>query len=87
MGKEIRIIKKADHKRFEGYTFTDNNNDTELRKTGKGNDDSNPTSSNNKKHEENMFKMRNNPKKDMKSRDKSRLVGGRSTQSHSPVYE
>ena len=34
-----------------------------------------------------MFKMRNNPKKDMKSCDKSRLVGGRSTQSHSPVYE
>jgi hypothetical protein len=87
MGKEIRIIKKVNHKRFEDYTFTDNNNDIELRKTGNGNDDSNPASSNNKKHKENVFKMRNNPKKDMKSRNKSRLVGGRSTQSHSPVYE
>jgi hypothetical protein len=48
--------------RFEDYTFTDNNNDTELRKTCKGNDDSNPASSNNKKHKENVFKMRNNPK-------------------------
>ena len=36
MGKEIKIIKKVDHKRFEDYTFTDNNKDTELRKTGKG---------------------------------------------------
>jgi len=34
-----------------------------------------------------MFKLRNNPKKDMKSRNKSRVVGGHDTQSHSPVYE
>jgi len=34
-----------------------------------------------------MFKLRNNPKKDMKSRNKSRVVGGQDTQSHSPVYE
>ncbi len=25
MGKEIRIIKKDDHKKFEDYTFIDNN--------------------------------------------------------------
>jgi hypothetical protein len=31
--------------------------------------------------------LRNNPKKDRKSRDKSRLVGGHGTKSHSPVYE
>jgi hypothetical protein len=95
MGKEIKIIKKDDQKRFEDYTFIDDNN-IELRKMDNGNDDGNPTSfspsssssSNNKKHKEkSMFTLRNNPKKDRKSRDKSRLVGGHGTQSHSPVYE
>jgi hypothetical protein len=32
MGKEIRIIKKGDHKKFEDYTFVDNNNSIELNK-------------------------------------------------------
>ena len=74
---DSRIIKKDDHKRFEDYTFIDNNN-IESRKVGNGNDDSDPSSSssNNKKHKENMFKLRNNPKEDMKSRNKSRVVGG-----------
>jgi hypothetical protein len=86
---DIRMIKKDDHKRFEDYAFIDNNN-IELRKVGNENDDSNPSSSsysNNKKYKENVFKLRDNPKKDMKSRNKSRLVGGPGTQSHSPVYE
>jgi hypothetical protein len=85
---DSRIIKKDDHKRFEDYTFIDNNN-IESRKVGNGNDDSHPSSSsNNKKYKENMFKLRNNPKNDMKSRNKSRVVGGgHDTQSHSPVYE
>ena len=87
MGKEIKIIKKDDQKRFEDYTFIDDNN-IELRKIDNGNDDGNTSSSNNKKHKENsVFTLRNNPKSDRKSRDKSRLVGGRGTQSHSPVYE
>jgi hypothetical protein len=85
---DIRMIKKVDHKRFEDYTFIDNNN-IELRKVGDGNDDSNSSSSssNNKKYKENVFKLRNNPKKDMKSRNKSGVVGSHGTQSHSPVYE
>jgi hypothetical protein len=84
---DSRIIKKDDHNRFEAYTFIDNNN-IESRKVGNGNDDSDPSSSsNNKKHKENMFKLRNNPKKDMKSRNKSRVVEGHDTQSHSPVYK
>lgn len=85
---DIRMIKKDDHKRFEDYAFIDNNN-IELRKVGNENDDSNPSSSssNNKKYKENVFKLRNNPKKDMKSRNKSRVVGSHGTQSHSPVYE
>jgi len=88
MGKEIRIIKKDGPKRFEDYTFIDNSKNIELRKVGNGNDDSNlSSSSENKKHKENVFKLRNNPKKDMKSRSKSRLVGGHGTHSHSPVYE
>ena len=37
MGEEIRIIKKDDHKRFEDYTFIDDN--MELRKVGDRNDD------------------------------------------------
>lgn len=96
MGKEIKIIKKDDQKRVEDYTFIDGNN-IELRKLDNGNDDDDgdqssyplsSSSSNNKKHKEkNMFTLRNNPKKDRKSRDKSRLVGGHGTQSHSPVYE
>ena len=85
---DIRMIKKDDHKRFEDYAFIDNNN-IELRKIGNGNDDSNPSSSssNNKKYKENVFKLRNNPKKDRKSRNKSRVVGSHGTQLHSPVYE
>jgi hypothetical protein len=93
MGKEIRIIKKGDHKKFEDYTFVDdNNNSIELKKIGNENDSNYPSSSssssNDKKNtREDVFKLRSNPKKDMKSRNKSRLVGGRGTQSHSPVYE
>lgn len=90
MGKEIKIIKKEDQKRFEGYTFiADDNNNIELNKVGSGkNDNSSPASSSNaKKPKEYEFKLRNNPKKDMKSRNKSRLVGGHGTHSHSPVYE
>jgi hypothetical protein len=84
---DIRMIKKDDHKRFEDYAFIDNNN-IELRKVGNENDDSDPSSSsNNKKYKENVFKLRNNPKKDMKLRNKSRVVGSHGTQSHSPVYE
>lgn len=84
---DIRMIKKDDHKRFEDYAFIDNNN-IELRKVGNRNDDSNPSSSsNNKKYKENVFKLRNNPKKDMKLRNKSRVVGSHGPQSHSPVYE
>jgi hypothetical protein len=84
MGKEIRIIKKDDQKKFEDHTFIDNN--IELKKLGNEND-SNPSSSNDKKYREYVFKLRNNPKKDMKSQDRSRLVRGHGTQSHSPVYE
>jgi hypothetical protein len=71
---------------FEGW---EDNKNIELRKVGNGNDDSNAsTSSDNKKHKEkNVFKLRNNPKKDAKSRNKSRFVGGHDAQSHSPVYE
>jgi hypothetical protein len=94
MGKEIKIIKKDGQKRFEDYTFIDDNNNIELRKIDNDNDDGNTSSSssssssNNKKHKEkSVFTLRNNPKSDRKSRDKSRLVGGRGTQSHSPVYE
>ena len=71
MGEEIRIIKKDDHKRFEDYTFIDDN--MELRKVGDRNDDgdtASSSSSNNKKHKENAFKLTNNPKKDIKSRNK-----------------
>jgi hypothetical protein len=92
MGKEIKIIKKDDPKRFEDYyTFIDdNNNNIELRKVGIGKDDSSnlsSSSSSNKKPKEHEFKLRKNPKKDMKSRNKSRLVGGHGTHSHSPIYE
>ncbi|HZA48943.1 MAG TPA: hypothetical protein VE521_08490 [Nitrososphaera sp.] len=89
MGKEFRIIKKDDHKKFEDYTFINNN--IELRKISNENDgkssSSSPPSSNDKKYREYVFKLRNDPKKGMKARDKSRLVGGHGTQSHSPVYE
>ena len=91
MGKEIRIIKKDNHKQFEDYTFIDNNNNIELKKIDNEKDDSNSTtsaSSNDKKHKEHDFKLRNNPKKDWKAHEKrSRLVRGHSTQSHSSVYE
>jgi len=89
MGKEIRIIKKDNHKKFEDYTFIDNDN-IELKKIDNENDDSNSTttSSNDKKLKEHDFKLRNNPKKDWKAYEKrSRLVGGHNIQSHSSVYE
>ena len=90
MGKEIRIIKKDNHKQFEGYTFIDNNNNIELKKIDNENDDSNSTTSSSydKKHKEHDFKLRNNPKKDWKAYEKrSRLVGGHNIQSHSSIYE
>jgi hypothetical protein len=86
MGKEeIKIIKKEEHKKFEDYTFIDNN--IELKKIGNENDRNPFSSYNDKKYKEYVSKLRNNPKKDMKTRDKSRLAGGHGTQSHSPVYE
>jgi hypothetical protein len=94
MGKEIRIIKKGDYKKFEDYTFVDddNNNSIELKKICNENDSNYPSSSssssNDKKNtREDVFKLRSNPKKDLKSRNKSRLVGAHGNQSHSPVYE
>jgi hypothetical protein len=89
MGKEIRIIKKDNHNKFEDYTFIDYNN-IEAKKIDNENDDGNSTtSSNDKKHKEHDFKLRNNPKKDWKAYEKkrSRLVGGHNIQSHSSVYE
>jgi hypothetical protein len=87
IGKEIRIIKKDNHKQFEDYTFIDNNN-IELKKIGNENDSNSITSSNDKKHKEHDFKLRNNPKKDWKAHEKrSRLVGGHNVQSHSSIYE
>jgi hypothetical protein len=87
MGKEIRIIKKDNHKQFEDYTFIDNNN-IELKKIDIENDSNSTTSSNDKKRKDHEFKLRNNPKKDWKAYEKrSRLVGGHNTQSHSSVYE
>ncbi len=88
MGKEIRIIKKGNHNKFEDYTFIDNNN-IELKKIDNENDDSNSTtSSNDKKHKEHEFKLRNNRKKVWKAHEKrSRLVGGHNIQSHSSIYE
>jgi hypothetical protein len=86
MGKEeIKIIKKEEHKKFEDYAFIDNN--IELKKIGNENDRNPFSSYNDKKYKEYVSKLRNNPKKDMKTRDKSRLAGGHGTQSHSPVYE
>ena len=89
MGKEIRIIKKDNHKQFEDYTFIDgSNNNIELKKIDNENDSNSASSSNDKKHKEHDFKLRNNPKKDWKAHEKrSRLVGGHNTQSHSSVYE
>lgn len=88
MGKEIRIIKEGDHKKFEDYTFVDNNNIIELNKIDNENISNYSSSSNDKKNRrEDVFKLRSNPKKYMKARNKSRLVGGHGAQSHSPVYE
>jgi hypothetical protein len=89
MGKEIKIIKKDNHKQFEDYTFIDGNNNIELKKIDNENDDSNSiTSSNDKKLKGRDFKLRNNPKKDWKAYEKrSRLVGGHNIQSHSSIYE
>jgi hypothetical protein len=83
MVKEIRIIKKGDAQKFEDYTFIDNS--IELRKID--NEKNDGTSSKEKKYKEYEFKLRNNPKNDLRSRNKSRLVGGHGAQSHSPVYE
>jgi hypothetical protein len=92
MGKEeIKIIKKEDHKKFEDYTFIDNN--IELKKLDNENVSnlspsiSSSSSSSDEKYKEYVSKLRKNPKKDTKAREKSRLSGGHITQSHSPIYE
>ena len=86
MGKEIRIIKKDDQKKFEDFTFVDNNI-IELKKIDNEKENKLSSSSYDKRYRETTFRLRNNPKKDMKSRNKSRVVGGHGTQSHSPIYE
>jgi hypothetical protein len=93
MGKEeIKIIKKEDHKKFEDYTFIDNS--IELKKLDNENVSnlspsisSSSSSSSDEKYKEYVSKLRKNPKKDTKAREKSRLSGGHITQSHSPIYE
>jgi hypothetical protein len=92
MGKEeIKIIKKEDHKKFEHYTFIDNN--IRLKKLDNENVSnlspsiSSSSSSSDEKYKEYVSKLRKNPKKDTKAREKSRLSGGHITQSHSPIYE
>jgi hypothetical protein len=92
MGKEeIKIIKKEDDKKFEDYTFIDNN--IELKKLDNENVSnlspsiSSSSSSSDEKYKEYVSKLRKNPKKDTKAREKSRLSGGHITQSHSPIYE
>jgi hypothetical protein len=94
MGKEeIKIIKKEDDKKFEDYTFIDNN--IELKKLDNENvsnlspsvSSSFSSSSSDEKYKEYVSKPRKNPKKDTKAREKSRLSGGHITQSHSPIYE
>src|SRR5215204_592869 len=57
MGKEIRIIKKDNHEKFEDYTFIDNNN-IELKKIDNENDSNSTSSSNDKKHKEHDFKLK-----------------------------
>jgi hypothetical protein len=92
MGKEeIKIIKKEDHKKFEDYIFIDNN--IGLKKLDNENVSnlspsiSSSSSSSDEKYKEYVSKLRKNPKKDTKAREKSRLSGGHITQSHSPIYE
>jgi hypothetical protein len=93
MGKEeIKIIKKEDHKKFEDYTFIDNN--IGLKKLDNENVSnlspsisSSSSSSSDEKYKEYVSKLRKNPKKDTKARENSRLSGGHITQSHSPIYE
>jgi hypothetical protein len=94
MGKEeIKIIKKEDDKKFEDYTFIDNN--IELKKLDNENvsnlspsvSSSFSSSSSDEKYKEYVSKPRKNPKKDTNAREKSRLAGGHITQSHSPIYE
>lgn len=87
MGKEIRIIKKDETKISDGSTFIDYGL-VDLAKLRSNENDSNLSSLGNKKYKEHIFKLRNNTNNDMKSpRRRSRLVGGHSTKSHSPVYE
>ena len=94
MGKEeIKIIKKEDHKKFEDYTFIDNN--IGLKKLDNENvsdlspsiSSSSSSSSSDEKYKEYVSKLRKNPQKDTKAREKSRLSGGHITQSQSPIYE
>ena len=92
MGKEeIKIIDKEDHKKFEDYTFIDNN--IGLKKLDNENvsnlspSPSSSSSSSDEKYKEYVSKLRKNPKRDTKAREKSRLSGGHITQLHSPIYE
>jgi hypothetical protein len=87
LAKEIRIVKKNGSKVSEGSTFIDDGL-VDLAKLHSDENDSNPSSSDDKKYKEYVFKLRNNLKQDIKSQRRSRLVGGGlSTKSHSPVYE
>jgi hypothetical protein len=85
--REIRIIKKNGSKISKGHTFIDDDLVDQAKLLSDGNDNNLSSSSDDKKYKEYVFKLRNNPKKDMKSRGRSRLVGGLRTKSHSAIYE
>jgi hypothetical protein len=87
LGREIRIINKNGSKISKGNRFIDDDLVDQAKLVSDGNDNNLSSSSGDKKYKEYVFKLRNNPKKDMKSRGRSRLVGGLRTKSHSAIYE
>ena len=87
MGREIKIINKNGSKISKGNRFIDDDLVDQAKLGNDANDSNISSSSDDKKYKEYVFKLWNNPKKDMKSRGRSRLVRGLSTKSHPAIYE
>jgi hypothetical protein len=86
MGKEIKVIKK-DKVTSESYTFIGDSRGLSAMNTSSSNPTDSAASDKERKVKDDAFKLRNEPKKNLKARAKSRMTGGHSLQGHSPVYE
>ncbi|HEX7209060.1 MAG TPA: hypothetical protein VF233_12810 [Nitrososphaeraceae archaeon] len=81
--KGIKII---DPKKID-YTFTDKDDPSNIKSSSYNNEKNIGSSGKSKTERKDIDRLRHNITKDTKIRNKGRIAGGQSKQSHSSVYE